>query len=1225
MVPHGIQLSTLKECLQFLLGLNNDKKTQSLVAEELKRLIEKYFKSTVTTARKGNSTFLSADNIKSELSKFLGKASDFYARLCYTTKPWTYGNQSAEQLVNALLDCFPKFLAAMYYLWYCIDNTFNKLGGGGWQNDWPGWENRPQYGRTDWGGDLQEYLRAEERDAHKYGGIIPGGFGKNEVRYGYSDTKGYTKGSYMYVDLGKILEKNPYNFFRSVFVSSAVAYSGVNKENTANALSLVRTFCDIVGEEAKKDNGRTLIQKLNEDLNRRLSSPEKSICWDDLKKHCAELRNQISRIFTNKRFDFTGQVTKVSDLNEIELAGKTAEWLRRSLTTVRGKLQEIKEYQADQDFGDYFTKNLFPYGFVFSGTRDIHMPEREVRNSMRDLSTVSKELGENNKSLDRLREILHGDGQRACTKPEPPLPKTEGNQNQGKKAEGAQNQGKKPEGAQNQGKKAEGTSNHVNDQSGRNLPGSPSGKLPAPPPASGKDGDAGPKGPPGTVTPGSSSDQDSTVKQGVNVQTPGDTSPPQSPPATASAPGDPSLPAKPGVGGQDSPGGAPQGLHPAAPQDPARPQTTSVPGSGSGLTGGKGTGLQGGGGGDQGGASFMGHPIRSQKWTKPPERTSAPKDKLDVTGQPVAHTVLVDALPPLSALKLPWQRDKTLTKPLETVTLNEHDMADITHVTGDVIKTPMAQLQGHPNMGISVTPELTGQPVAEIMFDDPDIIPIDLDIERRHETETAPNAQIQPPPTATQGFTKQLSRTTVPPTEWIEPAVPIEASPEIPTEAFGGSVGPLDNVKSPSAVEFLKQLDLNTSPDAGVCRNPWYVSDASDVTDQPTPSPPQDSDHLPPPKTVREMLCWLVGLTELGYVGIITERVKGILREYNKDVSQPPDALEVTGDPSPLTASHVSNTLTQACHYAANVLHRIKYKDISDEFKTFFEDQKKYAFYSSSDPACLLCQLRDYVYACYHQLTFLKSQCYRNKSQGGWQNCPYGRDVSSPKSPLQAFLTDAADSKFKTDPFDPRDICRKSRVNMGFKQEHLPATHETGKHISTILTPTCGGDDPLLTLASYLNCLTQRTPRTTGELVSFFHNFGNTLHDVSSDLSLLGSALSKRHDDCPRWDCLGDADLQAVQGIRGSATPTANHDKDKNHAKTLSTLLGCDIDNSKCPQLMKPITYGAYAPYSSTFVHTYLSWAAYLAGRLWESLLKLYCDLEKLKCHDSKSLHQAVQ
>ncbi|GBE61900.1 ribosome binding protein [Babesia ovata] len=398
-------------------------------------------------------------------------------------------------------------------------------------------------------------------------------------------------------------------------------------------------------------------------------------------------------------------------------------------------------------------------------------------------------------------------------------------------------------------------------------------------------------------------------------------------------------------------------------------------------------------------------------------------------------------------------------------------------------------------------------------------------------------------------------------------------------------------------------------PDSGVCQNPWYVPDASSTTVTPPLSPPPDTDHLPPPDTVREMLCWLVGMAELGYIPFIEDHLKSILTEYNKDVSQPPDALEVTRDPYTLDAARVANTLTEA----------IKHKDNSKAVSVpdFSSEYSKLCY--STDPACLLCQLRDYVYACCHQLEFLRSQCSRKQSYGGWQDCEYGRDIKIPS--LQAFLTDASTSKFETHRFDLCDICLKSRINMGFQKDDFSKDSNDGKHLHTILSPSCGGEDPLLTLSSYLNCLTRRTPRTTGELVSFFHNFGNSLHKPPSELSPLGSALSKRHDDCPDWDCLKDADLQVIKYVRGSDTLNSNH---QDHPDTLSTLLGCGINNLKCSQLMKPITYRAYTLYSSSFVHHYLSWAVYLPDRLWESLDRLSRDMKK---HDSvkcASLHNCA-
>ncbi|CDR71704.1 hypothetical protein, conserved [Babesia bigemina] len=371
------------------------------------------------------------------------------------------------------------------------------------------------------------------------------------------------------------------------------------------------------------------------------------------------------------------------------------------------------------------------------------------------------------------------------------------------------------------------------------------------------------------------------------------------------------------------------------------------------------------------------------------------------------------------------------------------------------------------------------------------------------------------------------------------------------------------------------------------------------------------------------MLHWFVGLNTQGYIGLISEHVKSILQDINKDASEFSDALEVTGDPDQLTASMVTAKLTEACLYSATVIYKIRH---NNDFKAFstFDFKKEYSqLHYAADPACLLCQLRDYIYACHHQLMFLKAQCNRGKSHGGWQNCKYGSDTKTP-SPLQSFLTDGWDSDFETHPFDPCNLCRKSRVRMGFRKDDLPEISQQGSVISSILTPSCGGSDPLLTLASYLNCLTRRTPRTTGELVSYFHHFGIELHGYASkSLSPLGNSLRTPHLDCPDWDHLGRHDLQAVSGVRGteSLNSVSNHNHDNAHPRTLSTLVGCGSDPDSCHPRMSPITYRAYALYSQSFAHTYLSWTVYLPDRLWESLEKMYYDLKKHNCFDGKSLH----
>ncbi|GBE61775.1 ribosome binding protein [Babesia ovata] len=1461
MTGHGVKLDTLKDCLRFLEWLHRGEgqSMQDKVAVDLYGRIHTYF------IEKPN--HFNLKNVKDGLSAFLATVSAFYTRLCYNPEAGKYVSKQPSDIADALLECLPKFLAAIYYLWYCVDPAFERLGGGGWQKDWTGYE-------TEWGwwhsgssgGDLQKYLRAQERDALNYGGMIPGGFGKDEVRYGRNVLDyGYPQGYKMALDLQAILSKKYYNFYRSVFVTSVFSKSnGTGTPDTANAVSLVRTFCDIINSETSEGGGS--LKTALEDGLKRFGS-HKSICWQELKDHCAELRGKFDKFFEhNKRFDFTGQSTKLENLKTEDLAKRTADWIREKLNIVRGRLKDINTGDPvinnpdKKDLGKYFTDNLFPYGFTFNGEIRFVKSPKEVQDLMRDWRDGIDEFFGAGKGLERLKDILHGEKKQSCQEL-PPEKKSEGTPNQGKKAEGAQNQGKKGEGAQNQGKKAEGNQN----QSGTSLgvlptvksvvhtqssgdPGAtgpkgpkdqkvpvssstPTPKVVQPPAATpspggggasgpaGPKGDAGPPGPKGvqgppgpkgdpgpqgsigTGPPASSSPTNTQVQRTLQPKTPPQPQqPPPPPPAAPPLPAAPAPAGKPGVGGAGSTSDTSPGAQPIPPQVPAITQRPSVSGPGPGPTGDKGTGTQGGkdigpptsqgadptlssggttsagtmpGGGSSGKLPTPASPA-VKKCLEPTfdNLLSNPKGKFcDPRTRPNAvlknyenqkrlHDQrqkqlddLINRVSPQQKAEAEWRERheankitflQDIQKDIQN-NLNSND-ADVVFMSGTPLKIPEpaalvgrpvkrtpnhgqsetdAHKQLQPNsiiltgnkvsptrkrakppppvppvgvpMGHPIEPTKPAQPLPkpqpkkirptfhdtpknivlprykhplkshpvttrsiptahiddnyrskmlEVAGDKVTSSPISIpsvDVPEDPRLERFPTVPLEGEPIAD----RNAQSVSMPPVE-LEPALPplpIELDikkayyPELLYKNDERKSVPLPSVALPPAIPDDMYLgvppdgpplatiqDIAVFSDPYQCRNPWYVPDSStDLTPSPA-SPPPNTDQLPPPKTVREMLHWMVGLNQYGYVGIIEKHVEVILREYKNDASQSPDALEVTGKPYTLEATHVSQTLNEACHYAANFLHKIKYKDSKDGSSTldFSSEYSKLCY--SIDPACLLCQLRAYAYAyaCYHQLTFLKSQCYRNKSQGGWEDCEYGRDVSSLNSPLQAFLTDASASKFKTFPFDPRNLCRKSRVSMGFTKEDLPASQQTAKHIFTILSPTCGGEDPLLTLSSYLTCLTRRTPRTTGELVSFFHNFGNEMHSSSSQSSKVGTSLTNQHDDCPGWDRLRDSDLHAIKDARGSVPPSSIHDH--GDFNTLSTLLGCGIDNAKCPQLMKPITYRAYALYSPSFVHHYLSWVVYLPDRLWDSLLKLHCDLEKLQCHDSdsksKSLHQ---
>ncbi|CDR94890.1 Ribosome-binding protein 1 [Babesia bigemina] len=422
------------------------------------------------------------------------------------------------------------------------------------------------------------------------------------------------------------------------------------------------------------------------------------------------------------------------------------------------------------------------------------------------------------------------------------------------------------------------------------------------------------------------------------------------------------------------------------------------------------------------------------------------------------------------------------------------------------------------------------------------------------------------------------------------------------------------NIPPPGPEQYLPPSEnpkINTVEFKDTCAPAW-------ITHKITPSSPYipETELFPSqaPRTVRDMLQWLAGLQNRKHHDTLEKCIEKAFTAPHSDASQ----LALSVNHANIRPTDVFDILQLTAMFARSVLAAIAPNwKASVSLKTVKPK-------SSEEPDCcaLLCQLRDYAYACHYQLQFLKAQCSRGKIHGGWQDCKYGSDITASKSPLQAFLTDNWDSDFETHPFDPCNPCLKSRVRMGFRKDDLPEESENGITLSSILTPSCGGEDPLLTLCSYLNCITRRTPRTTGELVSFFHNFGNELYGYASEsLSSLGNSLSTPHDHCPDWDHLKNSDLQAVSGIRGSESLKSNSNHDNEHPRTLSTLVGCGSDSATCHPRCSPITYRAYALYSQSFAHTYLSWAVYLPDRLWESLQKLHYDLKKHVSIKCSSLH----
>ncbi|GBE59463.1 ribosome binding protein, putative [Babesia ovata] len=514
-------------------------------------------------------------------------------------------------------------------------------------------------------------------------------------------------------------------------------------------------------------------------------------------------------------------------------------------------------------------------------------------------------------------------------------------------------------------------------------------------------------------------------------------------------------------------------------------------------------------------------------------------------------------------------------------------------------------------------PQLNGQPDSESIpdssqFADEDVYPSRL-----------PNldVDIQKPSTEGKQDTQVLRNTAPLQSAVIEPQLPTKEIPnELPHLYYPGEG--IQNIDEDVEEKYVPNNSFNVMPHIDICRDPWHVPNSSPYTTSLISPPP--SDHLPSPTTVRGILYWLVGLVAMEYIGILHRHVEDIFENIDKDAGlpyKPSYTLDIIMSHPPLAASLVTRTMTEACYYAASVLCRLKHIQISDVIKDFDFSSEYQKYHYSSDPDDLLCQVRDYVYAAHHQVAFLRLQCYREDFQGGWKDFKYGSYVNVSNSILQAFLTDDWNSACDTYFFNPCNACLKSRVRMGFSDVDLPKQQQTGSTLLGILSPNCDPYDPLLTLATYLVCLTRRTPRTTAEIVSFFHHFGNVLYEYDPDiLSDVGASLLDHPVEYFFWAHLEDADLETVRSLRGCDPNNQCHD----HYKTLSTLIGCDIYPIPCPQLLLPITYATYALYSPNFVDTYLSWMIYLPDRLHDSLKRLRRDLRESKCSGIKPLHTCV-
>ncbi|CDR97122.1 hypothetical protein BBBOND_0310250 [Babesia bigemina] len=550
------EFKTLKECLEFLEWLKNDRGMQGQVANRLERLLKDRYKE----AKQGG--------IENALSRFVGHASEFYKKLCTKASATYNSHVSATTVLKSLIVCIPKLLSAIYFLRYKVDANFKALGGGEWAEQEVGVV--AMYAR------IPALLESNATKIDKYlitkhgstqYGVIPGGFEAIELRAGFRG--GYNPGSAMANDLTKICEKEKAQFFRDVFVTSVFGNDGANSANVANAVRLVEDFGRIFGNVTKDD-----------DFKSHLQSNRMCIDWQALEAHCAKLKTSLEKIFKTNGFSFTGYGRTVGEVKKENVAKKMATWLKKHLIEIRTNLAHIKpfdnrKYKLDdrrlrkgnklpaefsQAFVDYFTENFFRYGFTF-GKNKYEMSDTPYQDLLESWNAALVELKRMTGDLDQLKTILDGNqcpdrnrNKQPKSKPEPnpelepalldvdddendlesesdfddlnsesedddmPPTKTEASKLSSTTNVDTTPQNNKSEGAQNQGKKAEGNQNQGNDHSVANTSISPVSQAvrtqssSVQSPDSGSPGATGPSSGPG---PGGQADVSDAGQPGV--------------------------------------------------------------------------------------------------------------------------------------------------------------------------------------------------------------------------------------------------------------------------------------------------------------------------------------------------------------------------------------------------------------------------------------------------------------------------------------------------------------------------------------------------------------------------------------------------------------------------------------------------------------------------------------------------------------------------------------
>ncbi|ORM40635.1 uncharacterized protein BXIN_1820 [Babesia sp. Xinjiang] len=386
------------------------------------------------------------------------------------------------------------------------------------------------------------------------------------------------------------------------------------------------------------------------------------------------------------------------------------------------------------------------------------------------------------------------------------------------------------------------------------------------------------------------------------------------------------------------------------------------------------------------------------------------------------------------------------------------------------------------------------------------------------------------------------------------------------------------------------------------------------------------------------------------------------------------DSIEFIVGPTLKDSDPFDCYLSTSCHYAGVVLCTIQGTLITNGMTktvnkkltlTDIYSNTAFNFNYPTTANALFRVLWDIIYFLLSQLYFLKRQCKFPWGNGrGWQYCRYGGDVkcvgcsswictakcgthstngkcNQPQqhtnncgqpgfpSPLQAFLCDLL-TPFKcpksgetqkyppyTDHVSHRQFHLYCPVPMGFNKDCLSQSPRNGNCIFWVLDyfTQDKNDRESVSLDNTIICLiccSLRTPRTVGDLFSFFLHAGLFLY-LGGSSSSVATAIETASQDMPQTpntECKQiTTALNKLAGKKHNGKHTADAD--------LYTLYNSECDNpNTCGNYLQSLSYSIYCNISTTFAMSYLSLIVYLTDVLKKGLQSLLDDFRKLQCTD---------